>query len=464
MSPPPDYPDTARARRLVRGGTTLRLVLLGSLLGSLLGACAVYHPLPIAHTPDLRPRLQDLDAANIDLSRPLTAAQVGMLALLNDPDLRALRGAHELARAQLRQGSLLPNPTANITWEALLGGDGTGPAWAVSLTEDINALVTYRARVRAARSQADQVDADQLWQQWQVAQQARLLAVDLYWGAQALALSERERGIVASEIQAVQRAVQAGNLDYTALSPLLATQATLEQSLVSLQTAQLTAWQGLDALLGLEGDVRFELAPLAPAAAPADVERLIASLPQRRPDLVALQLGYRSADEGVRAAVLGQFPKFSLGPIWEQDTTNIRSGGPTASFDLPIFDRNQGQIAIARATRLQLHEQYQARLDAAVGQVRGLLALEQRTVDDVQQSQAASHTAEQLSRTAQEAYRRGNIDQRSLVEFQTAALERALATTTLQRTLAETRVSLAVDLGIGLPLTTLPDFAASKGS
>ena len=328
MSRLPDSPHAAAARRLPRRGTTALLALLSSLLG----ACAAYHPLPIARAPDLHARLQDLDAANIDLSRPLSATQVGMLALLNDPDLRALRGGHELARAQLRQGSLLPNPTANVTWEALLGGDGTGPAWAVSLTEDINALITYRARVRAARAQADQIDADQLWQQWQAAQQARLLAVDLYWGGQALELSERERGMVGSEIEAVQRAIQANNLDYTALSPLLATQATLEQSWVTLQTAQLTAWQGLDALLGLKGDVRIALAPVASTAAPADIEALIASLPQRRPDLVALQLGYRSADEGVRAAVLGQFPKFSLGPIWEQDTSNIRSGGPTANF------------------------------------------------------------------------------------------------------------------------------------
>ena len=81
------------------------------------------------------------------------------------------------------------------------------------------------------------------------------------------------------------------------------------------------------------------------AAPPADLAALLADLPDRRPDLVALQLGYHSADEDVRTAIIGQFPAFVLGGQWGQDTTNVRSAGPTATFDLPIFDRNQGQVA-----------------------------------------------------------------------------------------------------------------------
>ena len=45
-----------------------------------------------------------------------------------------------------------------------------------------------------------------------------------------------------------------------------------------------------------------------PAAA-GPRERSI-ELPQRRPDLVALRLGYRSADADVRTAIIGQFPAF----------------------------------------------------------------------------------------------------------------------------------------------------------
>ncbi len=78
---------------------------------------------------------------------------------------------------------------------------------------------------------------------------------------------------------------------------------------------------------------------------------------------MALQLGYSSAEEDVRAAILGQFPALTLGGSYNKDTSDVISAGPTLDFGLPVFDRNQGHIANAAATRVLLRAQYQARLD-----------------------------------------------------------------------------------------------------
>jgi len=43
------------------------------------------------------------------------------------------------------------------------------------------------------------------------------------------------------------------------------------------------------------------------------IEQVLASLPDRHPDLIALQLGYQSQEEKVRGAILAQFPLLSLG-------------------------------------------------------------------------------------------------------------------------------------------------------
>ena len=440
-----------------------------------LGAgCAVYHPLPLPTTPHLATRLDQLDleipaipdrapAGRIDVSRPLPVDQIGLLAILNDPELRAQRGERSVAEAMQRQTSLLPNPSVSINWEALLGGPGIQPNWSVSMTEDITALITYHRRVLAARAQTAQVIANQLWAQWQVAQNARVLALDAYWGDQSIALATREQRLLVTEIAAVRRALAAGNVDYTSLAPLLASAATVDQSLVALQVAHESTWKQLDALLGLAPGVRFAIAAPADFSLPSDLDALIEDLPQRRPDLLALQLGYHSADESLRAAILGQFPALALGPIWEQDTTNIRSMGPTATFDVPLFNRNQAGVAQARATRLMLREQYQARLDTAVGEVRALRTFIARTRGDIARARAAADTSGQLARAARDAYAQGNLDQRSLTDYESAALERGLETLTLQRSLAEAQVSLTVLLGIGLPQTTLifPDHEAT---
>jgi len=431
--------------------------------GLLLSGCALYHPLPLARGPDLAGSLASLRTEvpatrpsepprRIAIDRPLAIDDIGLLAVLNDPGLRSEQGQTEVAQANLLQSSLLPNPSASVDYGELLGGaGGFAPAWTASLTQDVKSILTYHTRKKSAKFQAQQVNADLLWQQWQVAQAARLLALDLYYGERSLDLSRRELGLLDQEVKDVRTATQAGNLDLTALAPLLTAKAGAEQAVASLGLTEMQNWQALDALLGLEPKMRFAIAAPSLPPLPANLAPLLVGLPDRRPDLVALQLGYRSADEDVRAAIISQFPALVLGGQWGQDTTNVRSAGPTATFDLPIFDRNQGQVAQTRATRLLLHEQYQSRLDDAFGTVTGLDAQVRRLTADVRSAGTAAAAAEMMSDSAQKAYAQGNMEQRSLADFETTALERRIEALALERSLGETEITLIVELGLGLP-------------
>jgi cobalt-zinc-cadmium efflux system outer membrane protein len=431
-----------------------------------MAGCALYHPLPLAQKPDLRGGLSALRTElppvrageaprRIPIDRPLTIDDIGWLAVLNDPALRSERGQMDLAQANLLQTSLLPNPSANLSWQALLAGTDFTSAWTASLTEDLKAIITYHTRVKSAHYALGQVNADLLWRQWQVAQNARLLALDIYWGGKALRLGRREMRLFDEEVKNVEAAAAAGNLALTALAPLLAAQSSAQQFLSSLELTQLQSWQQLDALLGLEPRARFAIARPALAPLPADIGTLLARLPQRRPDLVALRLGYQSADEDVRTAVLGQFPAFSLGPAWGDDTANNRTVGPTATFDVPVFDRNQGQIAQTRASRLLLHEQYQARLDEAVGTAKGLAITMARLKGYVREARSAAAAADRLSRAARQAYAQGNLDQRSLADYETTALQRQIEALALERSLGEAHIDMTIELGLGLPQTRI---------
>ena len=433
---------------------------------ALLGGCALYHPLPLARAPDLVGGLSGLRTQipatrpgeagrRIDIEKPVGIDDVGLLAVLNDPELRAEQGQADLAQANLLQASLLPNPSASVSYARLLGGTDVAPAWTASLSQDVKSILTYHTHKKSARFQAQQVNADLLWQEWQVAQKARLLALDLYYGRQSLDLSRRELHLLDQEVKKVQRAIQTRNLDFTALAPLLTAKAAAEQAVASLGLTQLQNWQSLDAMLGLDPEVRFAIATPSLSPLPADLTALLTSLPDRRPDLVALQLGYRSADEDVRTAIIGQFPAFVLGGQWGQDTSNVRSAGPLATFDLPIFDRNQGQVAQTRATRLVLHEQYQARLDDAFASVRGLDAQVRRLTEDLDNASGAAAAAETMSQSARKAYAQGNMDQRSLADFETTAVDRRVEALALARSLGEAQITLTVELGLGLPPTRL---------
>jgi outer membrane protein TolC len=426
--------------------------------------CAAYKPLPLPDHASLASGLAELHRdvpagavdnvpKKVDINLPLDITSIGLLAILNDPELKSEPGATSVAQAALLQASALPNPSINLAYGALLGGPGTAPSFAASLSQDIAALVTYHARIESAQTHIQNVDADQLWQEWQVARKAQLLALDLYWGEQSLNYQKRALALISDALAKVQAATAAGNLDLTAVSPLAAARASAAEALATLDLDQLKNWQALDGLLGLVPGVRFEIAK--PELSPPAVDDLIGDLPQRRPDLVALQLGYRVADVDVRAAILGQFPAFILGGSWNSDTTGVRSAGPTVTFDLPVFNRNQGQVASSQATRLLLREQYQARLDSAVGDIRALLAQTEKLNAALAQARQATATAESFATRAQSAYVQGNLDQRAWTDYETSASQRELEAVGLERGLGEAEIALIIELGFGLPKTRI---------
>jgi outer membrane protein TolC len=89
------------------------------------------------------------------------------------------------------------------------------------------------------------------------------------------------------------------------------------------------------------------------------------SIAQHRPDLLALQAGYRSQENKVWEQILEQFPTFSVGINRLRDTSGVWTTGPFINLNLPIFNRNKGGIAIARATRTRLRKTYRYRLASA---------------------------------------------------------------------------------------------------
>jgi outer membrane protein TolC len=307
-----------------------------------------------------------------------------------------------------------------------------------------------------------QVDAEQLWREWQVAQKARQLAVDIYWGGRAADLTEREQRLLKGEIAQVRQAVSAGNLTLSALAPLLSADASAAQSSVALRLSRLKDWQALDGMLGLEPSVRFRIARPVTRRLPDDMKALVSTLPTRRPDLLALQFGYGAAEEDVRAAILQQFPSLAIGGSYGSDTSKVVSAGPSFNFELPIFNMNQGHIAKARATRELLREKYQAQLDKSVGDATALVAQIKELSRSLGQAKRAADSAEALVATARKAYQSSDLDQRSLSDYEMTALQRSIEVIDIERQLDEDRVFLAIELGLDVPHRRIALSAATK--
>lgn len=440
-----------------------RLLAVGA-AGGVLCACAAYHPLPLARQPAFTPEVAVLAHSAPLPPAPLSVEQVAALAVEDDPDLRAVRAQHGIAEAQLIAAGVLPNPRLGGAILPLLAGPGNTTAWNAALSVDVKALVTLQARKQVAREAVRQVDAQVLWQEWQVAGQARLLAVDLIEGGRYLALLSEERDLLAGRLQRVQAAVAAGNLTLASASPYVLAQQTAQTQVDDEARRLLGQRHQLNALLGLAPEIAVPLADSVdlPPLDIGDIQAELPGLAQRRPDLVALQLGYRAQDARLRVAILSQFPNLLFGVFGGSDNAKVRNAGPQVNMDLPLFDRNQGGVAIEQATRAMLHEEYAARLTAAHGQVRAILVERAQTTRQLERSRAELPAAQTAARKAAAAAAAGNLDQRAEVDLLSAAAGKAQQIVTLEQALEDEQVALATLVGAGLPAVQLPPEEARK--
>jgi len=423
-----------------------------------LTGCAGDPAKPLTRQPALAPDVAALDRTRpgtppIAADKPLTLAEITVLALQNSPDLRAIRAQKGGAAAQVIQAGLLPDPVLGSSYGVLLGGPAVANAITASLTTDITALITLSVRRRAARKAALQVNADVIWQEWQTISRAQTLAIDLVKQGQLLRSIKQTLDVLQHRAGISAQAVAQGNATLQTLAPDVAALTSLQTQYDAAILAQEQRWQSLDALLGLEPGVRPLLATAlnVPPLRPGEAASLLASLPERRPDLIALQLGYQAQQANLRAAILGLFPALTLGPSYGIDTTRVNSFGPALSITLPLFNRNRGAIAIQRATREQLRDEYAARLATAVGGAKALLANIALQEGQLAASRAGLGQARRLAVDAEGALRAGLIDELSYVQLVVTRLEKERQVMGLEQQVLDERTALGTLLGAGLP-------------
>ncbi len=457
------------------GGMTARNGLMwASVTVLLLQGCQSYEPVPLNNHPDLLSEIASLTISASDLplpeigthpfdpSRPLDMDEVAMIAVVNNPDLKAMRDQVGVAEAQAFAAGLLPNPSFAFGYGALLGGVGaTTGSVSATLGEDIVPLLTRSARRRAASANERSVRLNLLWQEWQIVSQARTLFTRAVELERQRAVIDQYRKLFSDRYQTSNIAMQQGNETLpTVVSDLAALQA-VETQLHDTEQLILKNRHDLNALLGLTPEVQLRLLDRVSVTAidAAKLKGILRDLARRRPDLLALAAGYETEEQKLRQAIIEQFPKLNIAPNYTNDTTPVFTVGPTFTIGLPIFDRNQGNIAIERATRQRLQDEYQARLDTAYGAADRLItelelieAQYRGSLDSIRRLREAANVADQ-------AYAAGNLDERSYVDLHASLLAKEIETLKLEQTLIEQRIALQTLIGSDIPTRGINRFS-----
>jgi hypothetical protein len=206
----------------------------------------------------------------------------------------------------------------------------------------------------------------------------------------------------------------------------------------------------LNGVLGLQASVRLPLAPGRAFAtySPEEVRSAEASLPTRRPDLLALQAGYRAQDAHLRKAVIAQFPLVSLAYNYAKDPAGTTTRGVAAVVGAPITGNRFAEAKVQGATREQLRAEYQARLDQTSGEVAAAVTEVASATAQAEAIRAEAPRLEALAAPAAAALRRGDLDSAAYLGLaQNIIAKRAdLDDRDLARRLAEIQLETALFL------------------
>ncbi|WP_455380524.1 TolC family protein, partial [Acidihalobacter prosperus] len=345
---------------------------------------------------------------------------------------------------------LIPDPSLGYHFGRVTStGPGLVNAYSTSLSEGLKWLVTRGARVNAARAKHLQQVLKVAWQSWQVSQRTQQLYVRL-WSLQRQAhLLERNRQLDLERQHRVAQALKRGDVTLNTAAADLVNLTNIESKLAKVRESTITTRSKLNTLLDLQANAKWHLKEPHPSLPPNSnaIKTALKALPQHRPDLLALQAGYQSADDRYRAAILGQFPALHIGISRASDTTDVKTTGIGITLTLPFFNGNRGQIAIARATRKYLRAQYQARLDQATNKAR-TLADQLRTVSATQKTLSNRlPELQHLASNASHAFSAGNLNGASYIAIQSSLIARELEAIRLRQHRMEDEIALNTLLG-----------------
>ncbi len=301
------------------------------------------------------------------------------LALEHNHSLKATRTMILQNQAQEITANLRPNPT--------FGADSqfipifTPEDFSVddlNLAQQFDLGISYlferghkrQRRLQAARDQTAVTRA-------QVADAERTLAFEVGQQFVSVLLAESTLQFAEQDLKSFQGTVDIGEAQFKAGAISEADYLKIKLQLLQFQTdvssarlARAQALVGLRQLLGFDtvpanydvvGDLAYQ--PLK-----ANVEDLQARALRERPDLQAAQLGVTAAQSQILLAKANS--KVDVTGTYDfTHTAGQNSASIFASFDLPIFNRNQGEIARTGYALTQAEESQRSASDSALSDV-----------------------------------------------------------------------------------------------
>jgi outer membrane protein, heavy metal efflux system len=337
---------------------------------------------------------------------PKGIAEFEQLALTKNPTLRQAQAISAQSSAEARQAGLWPNPSIGYEGAEIRGGSFHGGEQGGFVQQTIVLGGKLRLRREALEQQHK---ADEIGIEEQKLEVIGAVRVHFYQALAAQKSCEIRAQLLQLAMDAAATVHQLANVGQADAPDVLQTEVEAEQAKLDFARSQRNYIQAFNTLAAIAGEPGLPLTLLAgdlEHPPEIDLERWTQDAIQNSPTVKRAQQETKRAEAELARERREPLPDLTLRAGEEQnrevDPTSMRAVGAqsfaSASIQLPIFNRNQGNIQAAKA-ELERSQEEVERLKLSMAQTAQPL-LQQYATDQLQ----AERYRTQMIPRAQRAY------------------------------------------------------------
>ena len=319
-------------------------VLMTSALG------AAQNPTPAGSAP---PSAHDTAVP----STGLTLAELEQIALTNNPTLAQADAEIRAAAARKQQSGLYPNPTVGYEGEQIRGGIQGGGEQGFFVSQDIVLGGKLGLNRSIFESQKKQAEAGAEAQRLRVLNSVRMMYHHALAAQQMVDLRHKLANLAKDAVETSHQLGNAGQADQPDVLEAEVEGDQAELAVVSAEQNQIRRWRELTATVGRPEMTLTPLAATLEDTPEGNPDQWMQAILQESPAVKIVHLGVVEAEASLVRAKREPLPNLQLRGGLEQNLelepiTNRTiglQGFAEVGLQIPLFNRNQGGVAAARA-------------------------------------------------------------------------------------------------------------------
>jgi cobalt-zinc-cadmium efflux system outer membrane protein len=302
------------------------------------------------------PREESAGAPSEANHRGLRLDNLEQMALANNPVMAQSQANLRVAAGRTRQAGLFPNPTVGYYGDEIRGGFTGGGKQGGFVSQTIVLGGKLRAAHRVAELQANEVETVGQIQRLRILNTVRTL---FYRALAAQRMVEVRQNLAKLAGDAARTSHQRGNIGQADRPDILQAEVEQQQAIVSASIAQQNlqaSWRVLAAVIGNPGLPFDRLDGDLEAVPDLNYEEWVAATLRESPEVRMAQQAIERAEASLIQAKKAPIPDLQVTGTLVQSNEPLDNprritgvqGGAQVGVQIPIFNRNQGNVAAAK--------------------------------------------------------------------------------------------------------------------